>query len=177
MSLAFGMILRGSVLAKQGAREQGIAHIQRGLADHRATGGALRQTFWLALLVEAHMEAGSVDEALIVLADALSVIEKTGERWCEAELYRLKGELLLKRGDSKASEAQYCLEHAIEIARIQTAKSFELRATISLAQLLAKQDRRNEARLMLSEIYDWFTEGFETADLKDAKALLDELPT
>jgi predicted ATPase len=102
------------------------------------------------------------------------VVSQTEERWCEAELYRLKGELLL-RGDDSTAEAQHCLVHAIEIARSQTAKSFELRATISLARLLAKLGRCDEARAPLAEIYGWFTEGFDTPDLKDAKALLDEL--
>ena len=103
------------------------------------------------------------------------MVSQTEERWCEAELYRLKGELLLRRDDSNAAEAQHCLVHAIEIARNQTAKSFALRATISLARLLAKLGRRDEARALLAEIYGWFTEGFDTPDLKDAKALLDEL--
>jgi predicted ATPase len=90
-------------------------------------------------------------------------------------MYRLKGELLLRRGNANASEAQNCFQRAIEIARKQSAKSLELRATTSLSRLLARQDRRDEARTMLAEIYNWFTEGFDTADLKDAKTLLDEL--
>ena len=93
----------------------------------------------------------------------------------EAETNRLKGELLLKQENSNAAEAQSCFERAIEIARKQSAKSFELRATMSLARLLAKKGRRDEARAMLADIYDWFTEGFDTADLNDAKALLEEL--
>ena len=91
------------------------------------------------------------------------------------ELHRLRGEVLLKQNDSNVAEARACFERAIEIARKQSAKSWELRATMSLARLLATQGRREEARAMLAEIYDWFTEGFDTADLKDAKALLDEL--
>ncbi len=90
-------------------------------------------------------------------------------------MHRLKGELLLKQGGANAAEAQICFERAIEIARKQSAKSLELRATMSLARLLAKQGRRGEARKMLAEIYGWFTEGFDTADLKDAKTLLEEL--
>jgi predicted ATPase len=175
MTSAFGSILRGSVLAEQGEREQALAQIERGITGHRATGGTLRQPYWLALLVEAHAEAGNFEQALTVLAEALNVVSQTEERWCEAELYRLKGELLLRSDDSNAAEAQHCLVHAIEIARSQTAKSFELRATISLARLLAKLGRCDEARALLAEIYGWFTEGFHTPDLKDAKALLDEL--
>ena len=90
-------------------------------------------------------------------------------------MHRLKGELLLKQNDSNTEEPQNCFQRAVEIARKQSAKSFELRATTSIARLLAKQRRRDEARTMLADIYGWFTEGFETADLKDAKALLDEL--
>jgi len=104
-------------------------------------------------------------------------VNQTEERWCGAELYRHKGELLLRPDDSNAAAAEHCFEHAIEMALNQTAKSFELRATMSLARLLAKLGRCDEARASLAEIYSWFTEGFETAVLKDAKALLDELAT
>jgi predicted ATPase len=105
----------------------------------------------------------------------MAVVEKNAEHWFEAELNRLKGELLLRQHESNAADAGGCFEHAIEIAREQGAKSLEPRTTMSLARLLAKQGRRDEARAMLSEIYGWFTEGFDTADLKDAKALLNEL--
>jgi predicted ATPase len=90
-------------------------------------------------------------------------------------MHRLKGELLLRQDSSNAAEARSCFERAVEMSRKYSAKSLELRATMSLARLLAKQDRRDEAHAMLAEIYEWFTEGFDTADLKDAKALLDEL--
>jgi predicted ATPase len=163
------------VLAEHGESEDALAQIEQGIAGHRASGGTTRLPYWLALLVEAHAEAGNVEQALTVLAEALNVVRHTEERWCEAELYRLKGELLLRRDDSNAAEAKLCLVHAIDIARSQTAKSFELRATISLARLLAKLGRCDEARAPLAEIYGWFTEGFDTADLKDAKVLLDEL--
>jgi predicted ATPase len=99
---------------------------------------------------------------------------EAGRTW-NSRSHRLKGKLLLKQDDSNAAEAQSCYERAIEIARKQSAKSWELRATTSLARLLAKQGKRDEARLVLADIYGWFTEGFDTADLKEAKALLDEL--
>jgi predicted ATPase len=105
----------------------------------------------------------------------LAEIERTGLRLNEAELCRLQGELLLKEDESNHAKAQACFERAIEIARKQSAKSCELRATTSLARLLAREGRHDEARIMLAEIYNWFTEGFDTADLKDAKTLLDEL--
>jgi predicted ATPase len=103
-------------------------------------------------------------------------VEEKGERWWEAEILRLRGELLLKRNPSGLVEAQPSLERAIEIARKQGAKSSELRAAISLARLLRETDRREEARQIITEIYGWFTEGFDTPDLKEAKALLEELP-
>jgi predicted ATPase len=109
------------------------------------------------------------------VTEALVAAEENENRECESEIHRLKGELLLRQGNANASEAQNCFQRAIDIARKQSAKSWELRATTSLARLLAKQGCRDDARTMLAEIYGWFTEGFDTADLKDAKALLDEL--
>ena len=127
------------------------------------------------MLAEACIESSLLDDGLSALAEALAVANETEGHGYDAEIYRLKGELLLKQDDSNAEEAQSCFQHAIEIARNQSAKSRELRATTSLARLIAKQGRRDEARTMLAEIYGWFTEGFDTADLKDAKVLLDEL--
>jgi predicted ATPase len=110
-----------------------------------------------------------------MLAEALAQVETTQERWYEAELHRLKGELLLVQHQSNAAQAETWFQRSIELARHQSAKSWELRATTSLARLLATRGRHDEARTMLSNIYGWFTEGFDTADLKEAKALLDEL--
>ena len=119
-----------------------------------------------------------VDEGLEALNEAFTIIAKSAEGFHKADLYRLKGELLLLRhGDSETTQAYTCFQRAIEIAQNQRAKSWELRSTMSLARLLTKQNRRDEARAMLAEIYNWFTEGFDTADLKDAKALLDQLAT
>jgi predicted ATPase len=109
------------------------------------------------------------------LSEALKIANEHEIRHYEAETHRLKGELLLRRSDSNSVEAQHCFERAIQIARKQSAKSFELRATMSLARLLSNSGRRDDAHTMLSEIYHWFSEGFHTADLKEAKALLDEL--
>jgi predicted ATPase len=110
-----------------------------------------------------------------VLTEALALVDTTGERWCEAELHRLKGELLLQGSSENATEAEACFHHALEIARTQQAKSFELRAATSLARLWQHQGKRQEAHDLLAPVYGWFTEGFDTADLKDAKALLDAL--
>jgi predicted ATPase len=136
--------------------------------------GNVRAVF-ACLLAEAYAEMGRLHEGLRALTEALAIADKQANRHYEAEMHRLKGELLLKQDASKAEEAQNCFERAVEIARRQSAKSLELRAKMSLARLLARQGHRDEARVMLAEIYNWFTEGFDTVDLKDAKALLDEL--
>jgi predicted ATPase len=149
--------------------------MQEGLAAHRATGAELMRPYHLCLLSDACKNTDRLDDGLSALAEALAAAQEHGNRGSEAETHRLKGELLLKQNISNAAEAQVCFQRAIEIARKQSAKSWELRATISLARVLAKQGRREEAGAMLAEIYDWFTEGFDTADLKDAKSLLDEL--
>jgi predicted ATPase len=173
--LAWVTSLSGWALAEQGRNEEGITQIQEGLAASRATGTELRRPYFLTLLAEAYMETGRLDDGLSALAEALAAADEHENRAFEAEMHRLKGELLLKQDDSNAAEAQNCFERAIEIARKQSAKSLEVRATMSLARLLSQQGHREQARAMLAEIYGWFTEGFDTADLKDAKALLDEL--
>jgi predicted ATPase len=172
--LAWATSLNGWALAEQGRNEEGIAQIQEGLAKSRATGTELRRPYFLTLLAEACRETGRIDDGLSALTEALAAADEHENRCNEAEMHRLRGELLLKQDDSKV-EAQNCFERAIEIARKQSARSWELRATTSLARLLRKRDRHDEARTMLADIYNWFTEGFDTADLKDAKALLDEL--
>jgi len=128
-----------------------------------------------ALLAEAYARMGRGEEALGILNDVLAQIERTGERREQAEMLRLKGEMLLMRDVGAVEEAGGCFRAALEVARAQEAKWWELRTTTSLARLLAKQGHRDEARTMLADIYSWFTEGFETADLKDAKALVEEL--
>jgi predicted ATPase len=173
--LAWATTLRGCAMAAQGHHEEGIAQILEGLAATRATRsewGRPRDLFWLA---EACMEAGRLDDGLNALTEALTAGDENENLEFKSEILRLKGELLLRHGDANASEAQDCFQRAIEIARKQSAKSWELRATMSLARLLRDTGRRDEAHAMLRAIYNWFTEGFDTVDLKDAKALLDEL--
>jgi predicted ATPase len=131
--------------------------------------------YHLALTATALGKAGQFDEALRTIEESFSIIERTGQRHHQAEVHRLKGELLLVQRASNADDAERCFRAAIEIARKQHAKSWELRATTSLARLLTTQRQRDKARAVLAEIYGWFTEGFDTADLKDAKALLEEL--
>lgn len=182
--LAVGRMWQGWTLAEQGQVEKGVAQIRRGLATYQASGAELSRPDFLALLVEAQRKGEQVEEGLSLLAEAITLVDKTGARSCEAELYRLKGELLLASADNrpgakgrsrKRSEAEECFLKAIATARQQQAKSWELRATVSLSRLWQQLSKKKEARQMLRQIYSWFTEGFDTADLKDAKALLDAL--
>jgi predicted ATPase len=173
--LSYATTLRGWAIARQGRHEEGIAQTQEGLAALRAAGAELGRPHFLCLLAEACMETGRLYDGLGALTEALAAVDEHGHHASEAEIHGLKGELLMRQDDSNAAEAQSCYERAIEVARHQGAKSLKLRATTSLARLLRNTDRRNEAHALLSEIYTWFTEGFDTADLKDAKALLDEL--
>jgi predicted ATPase len=190
--VAGATILRGWALAMQRQEEEGIQQIQQGLAAVRATGGELWRPYYLVLLADAYGKTGQVEEGLTALAEALAAVDRTGERMYEAELYRLKGELTLQKfqvSSSKfqvedsvgssvqglESEAEECFLKAIEVAQKQQAKSLELRAATSLARLWQQQDKKAEAHELLAEIYNWFTEGFDTKDLKDAKALLEEL--
>jgi predicted ATPase len=168
-------ILRGWALAEQGQKEEGIVQLRHGLAAWRAAGSEQARSHQLALLAEAYGKAGQSEEGLTLLVEALNIVDKTAQRYYQAELHRLKGELLLKCDIEKRAEAQACFREAIMIARQQQAKSLELRAATSLARLLRENCCRDEARTMLADIYGWFTEGFDTADLKEAKGLLDEL--
>jgi predicted ATPase/DNA-binding winged helix-turn-helix (wHTH) protein len=173
--LDWATCLRGWATAAQGAHEQGIAQIRESLAALEAKGAGVWRPYFLCMLAEACWETSRNDDGLSALTEALTAADRHEEREHEVQIHHIKGELLLRQTDSNAAEAQKCFEHAIEIARKQSAKSFELRVTVSLARLLAKHGERDEARARLAEIYGWFTEGFDTVDLKEAKALLDEL--
>ncbi|MBV8361665.1 MAG: AAA family ATPase [Deltaproteobacteria bacterium] len=173
--IAWGKVLRGWVLTGRSEEEQGLAQMRQGLSEWQATDSKWDKLYFLSLLAEAYGQAGQVDTGLVLIAEALAAVEESGERRWEAEIHRLKGELLLKQRGSSIADAENCFQRAVKIARNQHAKSLELRATASLARLLAQQGRCDEARSMLAEIYAWFTEGFETADLKEANALLDKL--
>jgi predicted ATPase len=185
-----GTIRRGWALAEQGRIEEGLEQMHKGLTARRTTRADLAQPYFLALQAEMYGKIGQSEQALPLLAEALAVVEKTGEHRLEAELYRLKGELTLQQLSVASSqlsvpnpqspipnphaEAEACFHKAIDIARQQQAKSLELRAVMSLSRLWQQQGRREEARQRLAEIYDWFTEGFDTVDLREAKALLEE---
>jgi DNA-binding winged helix-turn-helix (wHTH) protein/predicted ATPase len=222
--LGLGAVLQGWAQAEQGQSEEGISQLRHGLATRQAIGAGIFHSYALALLAEAYGKAGQIEEGLSVLTEALTQVNKAEERFYEAELYRLKGELTLQRfqisgfkfqvqenqkakacpersrrgkgqkpvlsvaegakftspqpltpGTQAEAEAEACFLKAIEIARKQQAKSLELRAVMSLSRLWQQQGKRAEARRMLAEIYDWFTEGFDTKDLQEAKALLEEL--
>jgi predicted ATPase len=179
--LAYGTIVHGWALVMQGQGEEGIAQMERGLADWQHLNLEQGRPGFLTLLAEAYGKVGQAEKGLILVAEGLALADKTQEHLDEAELFRLKGELTLQRSGLRNSqsetqqEAEACFQKGIEIARQQQAKSLELRAVMSLSRLRQRQGRRDEAGSMLAEIYGWFTEGFDTADLKDAKTLLDEL--
>jgi predicted ATPase len=154
--------------------------IRGGLDAQLATGASLFRPLFLCFLAEACGTAERFEEGLSAVAEALAIVGKTGERYYEAELHRLKGDLVLRSSGVEAepgvrTRAEECFRKSIEIARQQEAKSFELRAVTSLSRLWKRQGKKAEARQMLAEIYGWFSEGFDTADLKDAKALLEQL--
>jgi predicted ATPase len=172
---ARGAILRGWALVQQGQAKEGIEQLQQSMQAFRATGAELNRPYFLALLAEAHGTLGEPETGLTVLTEALALVDTTGERYYEPELYRLKGELLLQQNSANHAEAEICFHKALDLARDQQAKSFELRIATSLAKLWQQQGKRQEAHDLLASVYGWFTEGFDTADLKDAKALLDEL--
>jgi TOMM system kinase/cyclase fusion protein len=173
--VAYSTILRAWVRAHQGQAQAGIEQIHHGMMALRATGAEILRPYWLALLAEAHGIIGEPEVGLTALAEALTLAETTGERWYQSELYRLKGVLLLQQSLDNQAEAEPCFHHALEIARHQQAKSFELRAATSLSRLWHQQGKRQEAYDLLAPGYHWFTEGFDTADLQDAKALLEAL--
>jgi predicted ATPase len=175
--LANGQIMGGWALAEQGAWAIGIAQMRQGLTDWVATGAETHRTYFLGLLAEALCKGGQIDEGLCVLAEALTMLHGTGTVFYAAELHRLQGELLLRQAADEAAcrEAEACFGRALAIARQQRAKSLELRAATSLTRLYQKQDRQAQALPILAECYNWFAEGFDTFDLRQARALFEEL--
>ena len=188
-------IYRGRTLAEHGHATDGIAQMRWGIAAMRDTGSEIYQSYFPALLAEAYLKDGQVEEGLATVAEALAFVDRTEERFYEAELWRIKGQLLLAQESREQgaksteqetenpkpnsqildpqSESEACFLKAIEIAQKQQAKSLELRAVMSLARLWQQQGKHHEAHQMLAEIYDWFTEGFDTKDLQEARALLE----
>ena len=164
---------QGWSLVVQGREKEGIAQLRQYLATVLQQNIQLLRPSVLGLLAEAYGRAGQAEDGLTVLDEALGLVHRTGERHGEADLYRLKGELLLALPVAHQAEAEACFRQAIAIARGQSAKSWELRAVLSLSRLCQQQGKTEEARPMLAEIYGWFTEGLDTADLQEAKALLE----
>ena len=164
-----GAVLQGWLLAQHGKGQEGILKMRQGATVVR------EQSYYAVPLAEAYGKEGQSEEGLRVISEELARVHKIGERFYEVELYRIKGELLLKKPVTDEEQAEGCFQKALEVARSQSAKSLELRATMSLSRLWQKRGKQKEARQLLAEIYSWFTEGFDTADLKAAKALLEEL--
>jgi predicted ATPase len=195
--MAFGTTLQGWALSQLGEHERGLRLLQEGMTALRATGAAILLPSFLPRLAEAYNQSNCPQEGLAVLAEALENVQRNNARWYESELYRLKGELTLQQENQKPvlsvvegakvkgqkskigieaqGEAEACFLKAIEIAQHQQAKSWELCASTSLARLWQSQGKQHAARNMLAEVYNWFTEGFDTKDLQEAKALLEEL--
>jgi len=197
LAVASGTLIRGWALAAQGQAVEGMRQMRQSLADWRPTGGELRRPYFLVLLAEAWGSLGEIEEGLCMLDEALTIVSNTIARQWEAELYRLKGELLLQaigkdgvhasltevsmpaaKGEgatgrsSLLMEPESCFQQALALARRQQAKSLELRATMSLSRLWDGQGKRAAAHKLLAGVYGWFTEGFDTADLQEARALL-----
>lgn len=171
----YGMILQGSVLSALGEHTEGLPRLRQGLAAHRDVSTEATRPMFLALLASAYEAGGPAEEGLRVVAEILAMVERYRVRYYEAEPCRLKGSLLLQLSAPDFGQAETCLAQALDIARRQQAKSWELRAAISLARLWQHQGKRHDARAVLAPVYGWFIEGFDTADLQEAKALLDAL--
>jgi predicted ATPase len=172
-NLATTTFTRGWALAAQGQHEEGITQMRQGLAARRAMGAGISQAEYPARLGEAYGRIGQAEEGLRLLAEALAVVDR--DRWYKAEVHRIKGELLLRQAVPDALQAEACFQQALAVARRQQAKSWELRAAMSLSRLWQQQGKRGEARELLTPIYGWFTEGFDTPDLREAKVLLEAL--
>jgi len=194
MMLAMGTMFKGAALAEQGHTADGLALLQQGWSAVQAIGSRMYSSNFRLMMARVYGGMGRTEEGLAAIAEAEAFIAESEERWDEAELYRLKGELMLQQQFKVQSsefkipstqhpssrlqteaEAEACFLKGIDIARQQQAKSWELRAATSLARLWQQQGKRQEAHRLLSEVYNWFTEGFDTKDLQEAKALLEEL--
>ena len=166
---------QGNVLALTGRASDATDMLISGIAAFRTTGSTLWLPLYLPRLARAHAELGQFEEAWRCIGEAMTAVETTKEKWCEAEVHRVAGEIALKSPEPDAAKAEAYFERALSVARAQEAKSWELRAATSMTQLWRDQGKRDEAHDLLAPIYGWFTEGFDMLDLKEAKALIDEL--
>jgi predicted ATPase len=172
--LGAATMVRGWALTEAGETEPGLAQLRKGLPAWRASGAALYEPYFLSLQAEAHARGGSVKKALDLVGEALSRVNETGERWLEAELHRMTGELMLRLPDQNVAGGEAGLSRAVAVARQQGAKMWEVRAAVSLARLWIDQNRRNDARQLLAPLCGKFTEGCQTRDLQIAEAILRE---
>jgi len=172
---ALGIIHQGSILSLTGKASEAVPTITSGLNGFRSTGATLFAPLYLSYLAKAHAELGQFDDAWRCVGDATNQVKSTKETWHDAEVHRVAGEIALMLREADTAKAEVYFERALAIARQQQAKSWELRAAMSMASLWRDQGKRDEARELLAPVYAWFTEGFDTLDLKEAKALLDEL--
>jgi predicted ATPase len=172
---ALGTMEKGCVVALSGSALEATQMITSGISTYQSTGSRVYLPFFLSHLSRAHAEIGQFDDAWRCIGEAMTAVETTRERWCEAEVHRTRGEIALLSPNPNAAKAEAYFERALAVAREQMAKSWELRAAMSLARLWRDQGKRDEARELLAPVYGWFTEGFDTHDLEEAKALLHAL--
>ncbi|HWX35738.1 MAG TPA: hypothetical protein VNZ53_51000 [Steroidobacteraceae bacterium] len=172
---ALGMLDQGCLLVLKGKASGAVQTFTSGMISYQSTGSTVWIPLHLSYLAKAYSELGQVDDAVRCIGEAITAVETTRERWCEAEINRIVGEIALMSPGPGAAKAEAYFERALTIARQQRAKSWELRAAMSIARLWHDQGKREEARDLLVPVYGWFTEGFDTRDLKEAKALLEEL--
>jgi predicted ATPase len=172
---AAGMMVKGQLLALTGKASDAVQMIAPGITAFRSTGATVYTPSYLSYLTRAYAKLGQFDDAWRCIGEAMTMVETTKERWCEAEIYRIAGEIAQMSPEPDTAKAQAYFERALAVARAQQAKSWELRAAMSMARLWRDQGKRDQARDLLAPVYGWFTEGFDTLDLKEAKTLLDAL--
>jgi predicted ATPase len=172
---ALATINKGLLLALDGNESDAIKTFTSGMAAYQSTGATLYRPQHLSYLASAYAKVGQFEEAWRCISEAMTAVETTKERWCEAEINRMAGEIAFTSPKPDAAKAVAHFERALEVARQQQAKSWELRASMSLARLWRDQGKVQQARELLAPVYGWVTEGFDTRDLKDARALLNEL--
>jgi predicted ATPase len=172
---AFGIMNKGCALALSGKASDAIRMVTSGIITHRRTGATAVMPLYLAYLARAYLDLGQFDDAWRCIGEAITAVETTKEKRWEAEVNRIAGEIVLLGQERDTTKAKAYFEHSLSVARRQQAKSWELRAAMSMARLWRDQGKRNEACDLLAPVYSWFTEGFDTSDLKEAKALLDSL--
>jgi predicted ATPase len=172
---ALGMMNQGCVLALIGEASNAVQMITSGITAFRSTGSTCFMPRYLSYLARAYAELGQLDNAWRCIGEAMTTVETSKEKWCEADIHRIAGEIALLSPEPDAAKAEAYFECALAVARHQQAKSWELRAAMSMARLWRDQGKQDAARELLAPVYGWFTEGLDTLDLKEAKALLDEL--